>query len=233
MDIFSPRPFVERNEQPSGLLTSQLHRATYRCLRTVMVVVAVALPFGLLIAAGFIGPKPSMSAFYHSEMRNVFVGCVFALGVCLYIYKGYNSLENHCLTVAGFSLFGVALAPTSAPSAANNSEYSANWNLPWLHNTSAILFFSMIAVVCIFARNHGLYTSSEDHGVLGPVRYNRRYAAWYNATATVMVLVLVVGLTLWLRNRFNDGALFWLEACAIWTFAAYWILKSHELRGLE
>ena len=127
-----------------------VHRKTYMCLRFVMAIVAFILPVVFLISAKWVDMQGSISAFYHTDMRNVFVGLVFAIGMCLYAYKGYNNLENYCLTAAGLFLFGVALAPTDAPPGIKN------WDLPAVHKFCAVAFFSLIAVVCIFARSHPL-----------------------------------------------------------------------------
>lgn len=147
--------------------------------------------------------------------------------MCLYAYKGYNRLENTCLTISGVFLFGVALAPTTAPLAP--SRYSQNWDAPVLHYVFAACFFALIAVVCIFARNHGLKTTVEDHST-----YDHSYSRSYNAAASLMILVLGTGVGVWMVNGgFPGTTLFWLESFAIWVFAGYWIVKTRELQGLE
>lgn len=224
MQYFSATPY----RRSADSLARRLHRQTYQCLRLVMATVAIALPLVLLVSAKFLpsseldGMPRSISGFYHSEMRDVFVGAIFAIGMCLYAYKGYNNLENTCLTVAGVFLFGVALAPTKAPT------HSSNW-VSVVHYTSAACFFGLIAVVCIFARNHGLQTTDVGHE-----GYKTKYATAYNITATLMILVLAIGLAVFLFKReFPRATLFWLETFAVWVFAGYWCVKTRELRGLE
>ena len=198
-----------------------------------MAAVAIALPILLLVSTSFlpsteeVGKPGSMSAYYHTEMRNVFVGAICAIGTCLYAYKGYNGLENTCLTISGLFLFGVALAPTNAPPCP--SPYSQNWDNPVLHYVCAACFFALIIVVCIFARNHGLQTTDEKH-----VTYDHRFSRSYNITASLMILVLCVGVGVFVVNgKFPGTTLFWLESFAIWVFAGYWIVKTRELNGLE
>ncbi|MBD3672661.1 MAG: hypothetical protein HUJ26_03950 [Planctomycetaceae bacterium] len=230
MEYFSRIPYKNKHES----LTPRLHRQTYQCLRLVMASVAIILPILLLVSSEFLesteavgAPPGSISAYYHTEMRNVFVGSICAIGMCLYAYKGYNNLENTSLTVAGLFLFGVALAPTNAPP--ESSPFSMNWDMPILHYVCAASFFLLIAIVCIFARDHGLQTMDENN-----VSYDRSFSNAYNLTATLMILILLIGGGVWLLNRsFPGTTLFWLEAFAIWVFAGYWIVKTRELNGLE
>jgi len=182
-----------------------------------MAVIMILLPIVFLVSAYWVGMQGSISAFYHTGMRNVFVGVLFAIGICLYVYKGYNNLENSGLTVAGLFLFGVALSPTTAP------DGSLPWYFPVIHNICAVAFFGLIAVVCIFARRNGFRTPDE-------------FRTAYNITAGLMVLVLAVaGVLLLLDKVWGVGfrtSTFWVETAAVWVFAGYWCVKSRELRGL-
>ncbi|NND96815.1 MAG: hypothetical protein HKN47_05740 [Pirellulaceae bacterium] len=190
-----------------------------------MAIVAILLPVVFLVSAYWVGMQESISAFYHTAMRDVFVGAVFAIGLCLYAYKGYNNLENTCLTVAGLFLFGVALAPTTAPPG------NPNWDLPVVHNICAVAFFGLIAVVCIFARNHGLQSSANNDA-----SYDVSYRFAYNVTAALMIVVLLVALLLQLVGKVwgitFSSSTFWIEAASVWVFAGYWCVKSRELKGL-
>jgi hypothetical protein len=46
-----------------------------------------------------------------APMRSWFVGTLFVLGVCLYLYKGFSDRENYLLNAAGLLAIGVALFP--------------------------------------------------------------------------------------------------------------------------
>jgi len=84
-------------EVPEEERSTWLHKQTYFCLRIVMPVIAILLPIVFLVSAFWVGMHGSISAFYYTGMRNVFVGALFAIGICLYVYKGYNPLENNGL----------------------------------------------------------------------------------------------------------------------------------------
>jgi hypothetical protein len=59
----------------------------------------------------------SISAYYYTSVRPVFIGVLCAVGAALIVYRGSINLENTALDFAGFSAFVVAFVPTSRPGA--------------------------------------------------------------------------------------------------------------------
>jgi hypothetical protein len=63
-------------------------------------------------------PLGSLSAYYYSGFREVFVGILWAIGVFLVIYKWpERTRESRVSTYAGFAVIVVALFPTGKPGA--------------------------------------------------------------------------------------------------------------------
>ena len=65
---------------------------SYLRVRQALGILGMVFPV-LLIAGGLIaqhGVAPSVSDYYHTTMRDIFVGCLFAIGVFLISYKGYR-----------------------------------------------------------------------------------------------------------------------------------------------
>jgi hypothetical protein len=87
---------------------------TYHWLRFIMGVLAIAFPI-VMVAGHFAvmrATRDSLSAYYNSPIVGFFfVGVLFAVGVCLFIYQGYSREENLALDVAGVCALGVALVP--------------------------------------------------------------------------------------------------------------------------
>ena len=54
----------------------------------------------------------SISAYYYTSARAVFVACLCAMGACLIIHQGNGPWEDLILNVSGFAAFFVALIPT-------------------------------------------------------------------------------------------------------------------------
>ncbi|HEX3288221.1 MAG TPA: hypothetical protein VHT50_27005 [Mycobacterium sp.] len=94
----------------------QTGRNTYRYLRGSMVVVVV-----LLAAAILIDSVPtdcwqgSISAYYYTAARNVFVAALCCLGILMIVYKGSTDSEDVLLNLAGTLAFFVAFVPSSIP----------------------------------------------------------------------------------------------------------------------
>jgi hypothetical protein len=86
---------------------------TYRYVRIALVSLAVAIGIALLEqrldAHSFQG---SISSYYYSPARGVFVAALFGIGVCLICVRGGTVLEDALLNVAGMLSFVVALVPT-------------------------------------------------------------------------------------------------------------------------
>jgi hypothetical protein len=85
---------------------------SYLTLRKAIGILGAALPFVLAIGAAVLfmtGIQDSISAYYYTGMRNVFVGMLCATGFFLLSYKGYERKDS----IAGNlgCLFAVGVAP--------------------------------------------------------------------------------------------------------------------------
>jgi hypothetical protein len=84
----------------------------------VVVVVALAVSLALVIReAGCF--QDSISAYYYTAARSVFVGAMIAIGVSLIVIKGATVFEDACLNVAGLLAPVVAFVPTTEVGACN------------------------------------------------------------------------------------------------------------------
>ena len=198
--------------------------ATYLTLRIGIAALAIALPFALWIFGKFFADLPlqeSMSAYYHSAdgaMRNVFVGVLFAIGAFLYLYKGYQPLENYALNIAGICLWGVALIPMEWECGNSCQKFSA-------HGVLAVLFFLSIAYVCVCRASD---TLSDMPAGAKVEWYRRAYKIiGYLLIASPIVAIL---LTYFLQADSEvRSTVFAAEAFGVVTFAGYWMLKSYEI----
>lgn len=200
---------------------------TYFGLRIGLAAIGIALPLIVLFAGGVLHHvwlEPSISQYYHTEglsfftTRDFFVGGLFAAGACLYLYKGFSTKENVAFNLAGvFALF-VALLPTAATSTERGL-------VSILHGISAVLFFLCIAYVSLFRSHDTLH-------LLSPAKRGR-YGWAYLGTGVAMIVsplaAVLLSFALEPTSRFST-VIFWAETFAVWTFAAYWIIKTREMR---
>ena len=90
-------------------------------MRTVVGLLGILLPivlvFGdILFLDGGVSARGSLSAYYHSGLRDVFVGALVISGTALATYKFWRKNgENRLSTVVGVAGIGVALFPARLP----------------------------------------------------------------------------------------------------------------------
>ena len=214
-----------------GADTSHIERhifQSYFNLRLGMGIIGIFLPLLLWLVAYVIssqGLLPSMSAYYHSVSRDVFVGALFAIGAAAFLYKGYSFKENIAMNLADIFAVGVAIFPTECPSVVAEAMCEAP-TFKAIHAVSAILFFLTIAYVCLFRSNDTLRRVKDE-------ARRKRYSRLYLIIGILMILlpILVLIKSYGYMNFIGArSAIFWMEALAIWSFSAFWILKSFEIK---
>lgn len=210
-----------RDRAPSLL---QRHMAgTYFALRIGMGVLAAALPPLLWLGGRLRDGEPlrcSMSAYYWSAaMRDTFVGALVAIGAFLYLYKGFSRQENWALNLAGVLAVGIAMVPTGSRCGEGNGISLS------LHGTFAIFFFLSIAYVCVFR-------ASDTLSLIRDTRRADRFRTAYRTVGVLMIvspaLAAVFDVALQPGSR-GSSLVFLVEAFAVFTFAAYWLVKSREM----
>ena len=91
---------------------ADLARETYRHLRLMLVTLAAFLLIGSFFGLVFFGTfEGSISANYLGPLRDVLVGALVGIAVCLVAYRG-RPLEDYALNLAGFAALFVAFVPT-------------------------------------------------------------------------------------------------------------------------
>lgn len=201
----------------------QRHMAgTYFALRVGMGVLAAALPPLLWIGGRLRDGEPlrcSMSAYYWSPtMRDPFVGALVAIGAFLYLYKGFSRQENWALNLAGVLAVGIAMVPTGPRCRDGGFSLSA-------HGTFAVFFFLAIAYVCVFR-------ASDTLSLIRDTRRADRFRGVYRTLGILMIVspALAALFNVALQSGSRESSLvFFVEAFAVFTFAAYWLVKSREM----
>jgi hypothetical protein len=210
--------------------------STYSDLRIGVAGVAILFPPSLWVVGEFIPAlqtqfQPSMSAYYHTPLRNIFVGCLFIIGSFLYLYRGFTRRENYLLNVAGVCAVVIAVCPTLV--ACNKLDVVCEkrlletFMLPVPHAIAAVLFFICIAVSCIFDSKATLsLISSRTRRDLFKVLYLLYGVA-------MIVLPLTAAYFSYIGERAFEATdrhlVYRVEFAAVWVFAAYWITKTTEI----
>lgn len=203
--------------------------ATYLTLRYGMAALAVAFPvilyvFGRVIYG--IELENSMSHYYFAlapddpskrafPMRVWFVGLLFAIGVFLYLYKGFSVKENLALNFAGLFAVGVAVFPMNW--GCGNACSPVN-----MHGTCAVSLFLCIAFVSLWCAKDTLHLLENEELAAS---YRKQYR-WLGVLMIASPLIAL--LITFLMQDFKKYT-FFIEAAGVWAFAFYWWKKSEEL----
>ena len=102
---------------------------SYRYLRLVMVGLVVLLAASVLIElqqTGFGCWRTSISSYYWTPVRGVFVGALVAIGTCLIVLKGNTPVEDVLLNVAGALAPIVAFVPILDPKECQSTPWAAS-----------------------------------------------------------------------------------------------------------
>jgi hypothetical protein len=214
-------------------------RAYYR-IRQTLGWLGLILPV-LLIAGGYAsqgGIEPSISDYYHTLMRDAFVGTMTAIGLFLITYPGHSRAagehvsDDVITTVAGIAAFGVAYFPNEVRTNANllgsvTQQMLGHKMAAIAHYTCAILFLSALAAMCL----HKFSRSANP----------QRRAFYRGCGWTIVVMTVAVIMASWLRLQGPQAArqvvtgtmmILWFEAVAIWAFALAWLVKGRAETAL-
>lgn len=208
----------------------------------------MGLPFvvwiGARLSPPYIGIQGSISAYYHTTMRDLFVGILFSIGIFLLTYnprfynKSYGRTDQYLGILAGMSAIAAALFPTSR----------SNWQeifppAPYdeglfgiIHLSSAgVLFGSMIYF------SYFLFTETTPGKKIRRGSIKERRNKVYRAMAVVMA-VCVVLIGIYFAAGFGGSGtelftkyppVFFLEWAAIWAFGVSWSVKGEALERIN
>ena len=191
---------------------------SYLTLRKLVGWLGILLPVILVIGVCLLGSHPalrgSISAYYGTVMRGVFVGILFAIGVFLFSYRGYERIDN----IAGYAACAFAIGVALFPSVSTDI-----W-VERVHFASAALLFLVLAYFSLY-----LFTKTGGNKTAMKRNRNKIYQA---CGVIILVCIALIPIYYWL---FEDSSIavikpvFWLETFALWAFGASWLIKGETL----
>jgi hypothetical protein len=194
---------------------------SYLQLRKAVGIIGVALPVVLSLGKILLqgpGIQCSISDYYYTDLGNVFVGSLCAIGVFLISTKGYDSKDEIAGYLSGAFALGVALFPTTE----DTCIHPGITPIGALHLTFATLLFLTLAFFCLVLFTKTAYETPTPAKLKRNAFY--RFCGW-----TILVCIALIGVTSlppvktlvnWARPTF------WLEAIAVMFFGAAWLVKG-------
>jgi len=218
-----PKSRLEVSGQTHSLVLS------FMSIRRAIGVIGLLLPV-LLGPVGWlvfrIDFQDNMSSYYHTDMRDIFVGALCAIGIFLFCYRGYDRIENWTANIGCASALGVALFPLDA-----NSDPLFQKSLTgYVHTLSGGVFFLTLAFYSLFH----FPNSSKSAYEIAPHEKERNFV--YRMSGIVILFSMIaMGCYLFLLsvhyktilNQYHF--LFWAEWIAVWAFASAWLTKGRAI----
>ncbi len=197
---------------------------SYKLLRKLIGSIGVFLPIILGIAMYFFDKdnyiQDSISDYYGTELRDIFVGFLFVLGFFLFSYKGYKTPErgifyndNFYANLGGIFALLVAIFPTT-------SECDT---VRKIHLTSAVLLFAVFTYFCLVIFRRGVAISAQTK----MKKIRNKFYFWCGIL--IIIFVVGAGLSFFLMDeetRRKTDIIFWCETFALWVFGGSWLIKG-------
>ena len=206
----------------------RLYLASYLRIRLVVGVLGMSMPLALYVGDALLRPGPvsareSLSAYYHSGMRDAFVAFLSIIGFFLVTYMaGRRSWENLLSSIAGIAAVGVAWLPTTGPTGSATPVQTALGErlVGIMHFACAFTFILVLAGLSF------LFAGRE----------RERGNLWHHRvhlTCCTVMLVAVIGLviaSLGGREKVAGlSVLLLVEVLCTVAFGISWLLKGAEL----
>jgi hypothetical protein len=198
---------------------------SYLALRRAVGIIGTALPFVLVVGKWLLdgwGIQSSISAYYYTSMRDVFVGSLCAIGVFLLSYRGYERADDLAGNLACVFAVGLALFPTSPPNGASAIQTLVGY----IHLTFASAYFLTLAYfsLVLFRKTNAAKQMTE--------RKKQRNVVYTVCGYTILACVglVVVDFAFLKRSALQSiDPVFWLESAAVLAFGISWLTKGDAI----
>lgn len=214
------------NSQPTMLTSSRAvfaedpdFRKSFLKTRVIVGVIGVLMPFALVLGNQLVygqhGFRPSLSDYYHTGMRNWFVGSLWAIGTGLLVYLAArrNRTDSTISFIAGLLAIGVAELPTNGPGAPETTVST-------LHLVCAGTLFFLLGVIC--------YRFGQRDGVR-PDRTRRWQQIWGRVHKTCAVIIWVAIVASVAAGFVAEAVVLLGESVAVLSFGVSWFAKGSEI----
>jgi hypothetical protein len=205
---------------------------SFLLLRVLVGALGIALPVVLVCGDRWLrgewALRASLSAYYHTGVRDVFVGVLCTIAAFLLTYMAFHYVWDNVLSiVAGLAALGVALCPTAGPEPLTPvQEKFGTDDVSLVHLICAVTFIlSLAAISFLFGYREGRRPEAT-----------RVRRVWWRCVhwlcgGVIVLAVGYVGLTTSL-DWHDEHSVLYGEAVAAFAFGVSWLTKGTELRLL-
>ncbi|EHR70772.1 hypothetical protein BurJ1DRAFT_1921 [Burkholderiales bacterium JOSHI_001] len=201
---------------------------SYMSLRQTIGWIGLTMPIAVRVGGWFferITTLDTISDYYYTGMREVFVLALVLVGALLTCYRTPDKLDGWIGIIAGIAAFGIALFPVDPSFAdelkdkypgAGNKECYINHGLIGYHVYFVGTFFALAFYL--------MYFRFSAHTPPNPTQQKIIRNKIYKVCAITMLLA---GIAMAAFGRLKMGdAMFWAESLSVMSFAAAWLVKG-------
>lgn len=186
--------------------------------------------------------QPSISHYYYTNVRELFVGAISGVALFLFCYKGCSRLDSRCANFAGFFGLIVALFPTDITCikkdiGGNCSAYYpcqhdlvSFTSVPYhgtIHLVAAALFFLTLAFMSI-----ALFTLSNEPPVLRTPQKRNRNRIYRVCGWTMVGSIVCIGIYFATGKKETENQFTLIfETIALLAFGFSWLTKGEAIFG--
>lgn len=194
-------------------------------LRRIIGIIGIVHPVVLFVGGYFIfntALQSSMSAYYYTGMRNVFVGLGFVTGVFLLSYKGYDTHDRIVSMIAGVMALIVAMFPCAPTINPTQQEIYVGY----LHVITASIFLLALSYFCLV-----LFPKTGDKILTMKKRTRNKI---YRICGIVIILSLVFTSFYFYPSPLQSllapfHPIYFGELIAFWAFGVAWLVKGKAI----
>lgn len=204
---------------------------SYKSLRRVVGILGISFPFimlfGSIICDNCEEVQYSLSYYYHTNMRDVYIGIYCAVGIFLFTYKGYELIDDVAGTLACIFALIAAFSPMSI-----KSPLTSCVNCPidngigdTIHFVAACLFFITLSIFSLF-----LFTKGAEPEKKTQKKQQRNILYVVCGSLMLLCIILMGVFSLWIKELAPDlikySPVFWLETIMLLAFGISWLTKG-------
>jgi hypothetical protein len=204
---------------------------SYLTLRQMIGWIGLLMPFavrlGALIFEG-IQSTDSISAYYYTGMRDVFVSTMVLGGALLTCYRTPAWHDNVLAIIAGMSAIGIGLFPMSPTFAAEILQKYPEMGEAKCYINRGLLGFHFLFVGAFFSLTFYLvYFRFDAFTPQIPTKQKLIRNKIYKLCGAAMLAAFIAIGILALKNK--GASIFWPETVAVVAFAVAWLVKGQTI----
>ena len=211
---------------------------SYYTMRRAIGILGITLPLILLAGSSLFGEckevQMSISTYYHTNMRNIFVGLNCAVALFLFAYRGHDWMDNLVGYLGCIFVLGLAFLPCTISTPDQLCLIPAPAQNPLvgkLHNLSALLYFIILIVysLLLFPKTHMDMVTGEK--IFMGRQKKKRNVVYYICGSIMTASLLLIIAYMWFLDHLYPGLkslnpMFWLESIVLLSFGISWLTKG-------